>query len=106
MSRCKYILKTGQHCSVNALYKRESFCKKHWIRYCKRQRRVRYERSKICQVILKMMKDNPTIPDKEIIDTIHALAGLSILNDDEIYEMLDILLAMVRYGRKKQTMGM
>ena len=100
MVRCKVKNKTGLQCRKYAAFKSHTLCKKHWNRYCRRQKRVCYERSKICQVIMRMLEENPYIPDTEVTDTIHALAGLSILNKKEVYEMIDAVNAVICYKRR------
>jgi len=100
MTRCKAKTTAGLQCSKSATFKSQTLCKKHWNRYCRRQKRVRYERSKICQVIMRMLEDDPFISDKEATDTIHALAGLSVLNAEEVYETIDAVRAVIRYKRR------
>ena len=100
MARCKVKSKTGLQCRQSATFKSQTLCKKHWNRYCRRQKRVRYERSKICQVILHMLDDDPFISNKEVTTTIHALAGLSVLNAKEVYETMNAVRAVIMYKRR------
>ena len=100
MTRCKAKNSTGTRCIKLGIFKSRTLCKKHWNRYCRRQKRVRYERSKICQVLMHMLDENPFISDKEVKNTIHALAGLSVLNAREVHETIDAVEAVIQYKRR------
>ena len=100
MSRCKAKTTSGIQCLKSATFKSRTLCKKHWNRYCRRQKRVRYERSKICQVLMHMLDNDPFISNKEVKDTIHALAGLSVLNAKEVHETIHAVKAVICYKRR------
>jgi len=100
MSRCKENTTTGERCRNLAKFKSQTLCRKHWVRYGQRQKLMRTQRSKICQVILHLAKETPSISIKEVTNTIHALAGLSVLNSKEVYETIDVMKAVIRHSRK------
>ena len=49
---------------------------------------------------MHMLDNDPFISNKEVKDTIHALAGLSVLNAKEVHETIHAVKAVICYKRR------